>query len=219
MNASDSFIAARDEILRMPRQLRSTAQDFRWPRLGSFNWACDYFDRLAMHAHPALRVVDDAGADFSLSFGALAARSSQVANFLRGAGVARGDRVLVMLGNVVPLWETMLGIMKLGAVVIPSATLLSSADLADRLQRGEVRAIVTDGTLTTRFAGLAGAPVRISVGACPVGWLDYSAVLSSSILLRGPPPVPSSYCIPRQAIQWGICRLSIGWALSPGTCT
>jgi acetyl-CoA synthetase len=192
MNASDSFIAARDEILRMPRQLRSTAQDFRWPRLGSFNWACDYFDRLAMHAHPALRVVDDAGADFSLSFGALAARSSQVANFLRGAGVARGDRVLVMLGNVVPLWETMLGIMKLGAVVIPSATLLSSADLADRLQRGEVRAIVTDGTLTTRFAGLAGAPVRISVGACPVGWLDYSAVGQQAQALAHPPDTSAS---------------------------
>ena len=114
--------------------------------------------------------------DLSLSFGELATRSSRVANFLTAAGVSRGDRVLVMLGNVVPLWETMLGAMKMGAVVIPAATLLAREELADRLQRGEVRAIVADGNLTSRFAGLGGAPVRISVGGCPPGWLDYAAV-------------------------------------------
>src|SRR5580698_3107314 len=141
MTAVDSFLAARDGILRMRRENAAAAADFRWPRLESFNWARDYFDRLAVHRHPALRVVDDAGADLSLSFGELATRSSQVANFLTAAGVSRGDRVLIMLGNVVPLWETMLGAMKIGAVVIPAATLLARDDLADRLQRGEVRAI------------------------------------------------------------------------------
>jgi acetyl-CoA synthetase len=34
--------------------------------------------------------------------------------------VKRGDRILLMLGNVPPLWEVMLAAMKLGAVLIPS---------------------------------------------------------------------------------------------------
>ena len=42
-----------------------------------------------------------------------------------------------MLGNQVELWETMLAAMKLGAVVIPATTLLTAADLRDRLERGD----------------------------------------------------------------------------------
>jgi acetyl-CoA synthetase len=192
MNAADSFIAARAEILSRRQPAQSAAHAFRWPRLENFNWACDYFDHLASQSHPALRVVDDAGANFTVSFADLAARSSQVANFLRTVGVARGDRVLVMLGNVVPLWETVLGAMKIGAVVIPTATLLASDDLADRLQRGRVRAVVADGALSARFAGLAGPAVRISVGHCPAGWLNYAEVDAQARVLAQPPDTKAS---------------------------
>ncbi len=37
-------------------------------------------------------------------------------------GVRRGDAVVVMLGNQVELWESMLAIMKLGAVIMPTTT-------------------------------------------------------------------------------------------------
>ena len=47
-----------------------------------------------------------------------------------------------MLGNVAPLWETMLAAMKLGAVVIPATTLLTPGDLADRFERGRARHVV-----------------------------------------------------------------------------
>ena len=50
--------------------------------------------------------------------------------------IQRGDRILLMLGNVVPLWETMLAAMKLGVVVIPATTLLTAEELADRVERG-----------------------------------------------------------------------------------
>ena len=41
-----------------------------------------------------------------------------------------------MLGNVAPVREVILAAMKLGAVIIPTSTLLQPADLADRLARG-----------------------------------------------------------------------------------
>ena len=116
-------------------RLRRGRAGFAWPRLDEFNWALDWFDVIAAE-HPdrlALRVVGDDGSDEAVSYAAMAARSAQVANWLRGLGVRRGDHVLLMLGNIVPLWEVMLAAMKLGAVVIPASTLLQPADLADRI--------------------------------------------------------------------------------------
>jgi acetyl-CoA synthetase len=187
IRAGDAFVAARDQLLRLRDDPTAAKREFRWPELDKFNWACDYFDRLATRPNPALRVVNDAGADHAYSFAELVGRSNQVANFLRTTGLVSGDRVLVMLGNVVPLWETILGAMKLGAVLIPATTLLTRDDLTDRLERGAVRAIVTDGTLAARFAGLAGAPVRIAVGDCPPGWLDYAQASGHARVLARPP--------------------------------
>ncbi|EFE84840.1 acetyl-coenzyme A synthetase, partial [Streptomyces albidoflavus] len=77
-----------------------------------------------------------------MSFAAMAERSSRTANWLRGLGVAAGDRVLVMLGNQAELWETALAAMKLRAVVIPATPLLGPADLRDRVERGGVRHVI-----------------------------------------------------------------------------
>src|SRR6266478_7266672 len=83
------------------------------------------------------------------------------------------DRLLIMLPNSVPLWETMLAAIRLGAVMIPATTLLEREDLRDRLERGQVKAIVTDADLAGRFAGLPGAPLRIAVGRGVQGWVGY----------------------------------------------
>ncbi len=109
----------------------------RAPALDEFNWALDWFDEIAKgNERPALRVIEADGGEQVRSFARLAARSNQVANWLRGHGVAQGDRVIVMLGNQVELWEAILAVMKLGAVIIPATTLLGPDDLVDRVERG-----------------------------------------------------------------------------------
>jgi acetyl-CoA synthetase len=174
MTASRLFLEARDQLLRCREDLAEALRAFRWPALTEFNWARDYFDVIAAgNDAPALRVVDDAGSDETLSFAQLARRSAQVAAFLGGAGVHPGDRILVMLPNCVALWETMLAAIRLGAVIIPATTLLERDDLRDRLERGQVKAIVTQAALAARFDALAGAPLRIVVGAEVAGWIPY----------------------------------------------
>jgi len=169
-----AFIELRERLLREGISQAQAVQAFRWPALQRFNWAHDYFDRIAADNHqPALRVVDDDGHDQVLSFAMLARRSNQVANFLAAHGVRRGDRVLIMLGNVVALWETMLAIIKLEAVMIPATTLLQAVDLADRLARGCVRAVIAERGLVDRFHGLPGASIRIVVGGAAPGWSDF----------------------------------------------
>lgn len=174
MDGGNTFIELRDRLLSEELPKAEASQAFHWPVIPHFNWAQDYFDRIAAdNDRPALRVVDDAGRDQGLSFAALARRSNQVANFLAAQGVGPGDRVLIMLGNVVALWETMLATIKLGAVMIPATTLLQRADLDDRVARGRVRAVVTDRALAKHFDGLPGAPIRICVGGAVPGWSEF----------------------------------------------
>ena len=181
VSATQAFITARDQLLRLRADLSAAQRDFRWPEPEFFNWALDYFDVIASgNGRPALRVVDDALGDQTLSFAELSRRSSQVANFLAAEAIGRGDRILIMLGNVVSLWETMLAAMKLGAVIIPATTLLERDELKDRLERGKVKAIITHSELTSRLDGLLGAQVRLAVGESVPGWLDFELSRSAS---------------------------------------
>src|SRR5580704_1421723 len=170
------FIAARDFLLRHREDYTSAYRDFEWPKLDRFNWALDYFDAMARdNAQPALWLVDDDDEEIKLSFANLSERSNQVANALRRLGVRRGDRILVMLGNVVPLWECMLAAMKLGAVIVPATTLLTRHDLADRFARGRVRHVIASADAAAKFAELPGDYTRIVVGGELPGWLPYEA--------------------------------------------
>jgi acetyl-CoA synthetase len=171
MRNSERLIAARDLLLRLREDLTAAGHEFQWPRFEEFNWARDYFDVIARdNDAPALRVVSAGGVEESLTFAQLARRSSQVANFLAARGVGAGDRILIMLANVVPLWETMLAAIKLGAVIIPATTLLERSELRDRLERGSVKVVVTTVKLVDRFDGLGTVTVRIAVGGAKAGW-------------------------------------------------
>ena len=175
MTNSDRFIGLRDQLLRAPADWEGARAEFRWPRFGEFNWVGDYFDVIAAgNDATALRMVDDAGGDQSVSFAAMSARAAQVAAFLASQGVKRGDRLLLMLPNCTALWEVMLAAIRLGAVIIPATTLLEREDLRDRIERGRVSAVVTEERLTARFGGLPGAPVRIATGAPVHGWTPFA---------------------------------------------
>src|SRR5437764_396611 len=120
MGNAAPFLHARDFLLAHRTDYETAYRDFRWPVLDEFNWALDYFDVLAAgNDAPALWIVEEDGQQQKLSFREMAQRSNRAANFLRAEGVRRGDRLLLMLGNEVALWEIMLASMKLGAVLIP----------------------------------------------------------------------------------------------------
>jgi acetyl-CoA synthetase len=182
-SSTDAFRAARDLLLARRSDYAAARREFAWPDLDEFNWALDWFDVIAAEHpdRPALRIVSDDGSDVSLSYGSMSARSAQLANWLRGLGVRRGDRVLLMLGNVVPLWEVILAAMKLGAVLIPASTLLQPADLVDRIARGQVRHVVTETAQVPKFGSVPGGWTRIVVdGSAVLGWHSYSDAFAGS---------------------------------------
>ena len=165
------FHAARDLLLRLRDDQPSAVREFRWPVLDRFNWALDHFDAIARgNDATALHIVGEDGSEVKHSFAEMAKRSAQVANHLRALGVRRGDRILLMLGNELALWEVMLAAIKLGAVVIPATSLLTPADLRDRLERGNVRHVVAASAQAAKFADLEGDYTRVSVGDPVPGW-------------------------------------------------
>lgn len=177
-----TFQDARAFLLKHRSDYDTAVKGFRWPDPVPFNWALDWFDaELAHNAdsrdRSALWIVDAASnRETKLSFAALSRRSNQVANFLRAQGLERGDHLLLLLGNVVPLWETMLAAMKLGVVVIPATTLLTPDELHDRLDRGRAKVVVASQDQVAKFAGLGGDKlIRIVVAASAghEGWLPF----------------------------------------------
>ncbi|SEP87586.1 acetyl-CoA synthetase [Solimonas aquatica] len=189
MNAAQDFLAAREFLLAQDQQPERAYRDFRWPELPEFNWALDHFDHLAAGNDAiALWIVNENGEERQWSFEQLRQASNRAANFLRGLGVRRGDRVLLMLPNTVELWEITLGAMKLGAVLSPATTLLSQADLADRISRGAMSVVVAQADCTQRFAGIAGHCTRIVVGAATEGWLDYACSAQASAVFSADAP-------------------------------
>ncbi|HRL66832.1 MAG: AMP-binding protein [Ottowia sp.] len=176
MAATDSaaFTRARDFLLAHRTDYDTAYRDFRWPQLTEFNWALDHFDPLARgNDATALHIVEEDGRETRRSFASLSARSDQVANWLRAQGVKRGDRVLLMLGNELALWELMLACIKLGAVMIPATMLLTPEDLRDRLERGGVKHVAVASEQAAKFADLPGRYTRITVGAAVPGWLRF----------------------------------------------
>jgi acetyl-CoA synthetase len=156
MNPSAEAFRAAREFLWTHREDHDTAyRDFVWPEIDEFNFALDHIDRVAAERGDAraLWIVEQDGSEAHWTYRELSERSNRVANWLRGHGVARGDRIILMLGNQVELWETLLAAMKLGAVVIPATTLLTAADLRDRLDRGGARHVVVGGADTGKFDG------------------------------------------------------------------
>ena len=183
-DAYAQFRSARDLLLSSRTDYDRARADYAAPRPDDFNWGLDWFDRIAADAttgaRAALKLVESDGTSHSVTYAEMSARSSQVASWLSSLGAVKGDRLLLMMGNQVELWETLLACIKLGVVVIPATTLLTPDDLRDRITRGSVRHVVTATVDAPKFADVTGSYTRIAVGDPVAGWTAYSESLSAA---------------------------------------
>jgi acetyl-CoA synthetase len=177
-NNTDLYRAARDQLVDLIGDYDKAVETFAWPQLtGAFNWATDWFDVIARGQssdRPALWIVEEDGREQKVSFAEMADRSDRVATWLEHLGVGKGDRVILMLGNQVELWESMLAVAKLGAIIMPTTAALGPADLADRIDRGGARFVIANAADAPKFDDVAGDYIRIAVGSAVDGWHSYA---------------------------------------------
>ncbi|PVZ08435.1 acetyl-CoA synthetase [Actinomycetospora cinnamomea] len=182
--AASEFRRARDLLLERREDYDAAMRDFAWPHLDEFNWALEHFDAIGADPgtsqRPALWILEEDGREAIYSFADMSERSNRVANWLRAQGVARGDRIILMLANQVELWDTILAAMKLGAILIPSTPMLGPSDLRDRIDRGHARHVVVRDVDVDKFDDVPGEYTRIAVGSGTEAritepWLDHAA--------------------------------------------
>lgn len=177
---TDLFRGARDHLVDVIGDYEKAVETFEWPRLtGRFNWATDWFDAIARaNDRVALWIVEQDGTEQKVTFDEMSRRSDRVATWLRGLGVGKGDRVILMLGNQVELWESMLAVAKLGAVIMPTTGALGSDDLVDRISRGRAGFVIANASDAPKFDEVPGDYVRIAVGDAVPSWHAYADAAS-----------------------------------------
>jgi acetyl-CoA synthetase len=185
---TERFAQARNLLLQHAGDLDAARAAFTWPQLSTFNWVWDWFDPLAARLGDttALVLLSETTGVSRYSFRSLAERSLRLANTMRARGVKQGDRILVLLPNVVALWETVLAAMRLGAVIIPATPQLTPDDVDDRCSRGLVKHMVTDREGATRLRVPERLLMRLCVDEGVPRFQSYAEALESPAQLDRP---------------------------------
>ena len=178
--ATDQIRAARDLLLSFHGRIDEARAAFTWPQVsGPFNWAIDWFDAIGRgNDRLALWIRETDGSETTYTYDDMVGRSDAVAGWLRDLGLTKGDTVMLMLGNQVELWEAMLAVMKLGGIILPTAEAITAEDLADRVARAEVRAVITNPVDTDKFADVPGDFLHIVTGPGQDGWTGFDGAYS-----------------------------------------
>ena len=142
-------------------------------RPDDFNFAYDVIDEIARLEPGRLAMAwsNPEGERHDITFGELSRWSNRAANFLRGQGIGRGDRVMLVLRRNYQYWILALALTKLGAVFIPATFMLKGHDLDYRLRTSGATAIIATS------AGDTAAQVDAVVEA---GWLPVKRLLVNS---------------------------------------
>lgn len=184
----------RDFVLDNCADYDALREGFRWPELDTFNFGLEWFDVVAGEHpdRPAVKIVDADLQARSWTYGELAERSDQVANWLVSLGMTRGDKMIVMLHNTIELWEILLGLTKMGGVAIPTSTLLNEVDLAWRITTAGARFTVCPTALLGKFDHVSEDVVKIGVGAdLPDGWVHFEESTRAATTFTPDGPTPA----------------------------
>jgi len=170
----------RDFILPTEKDGKLTAVSFQNEE--SFNFAYDVVDALAKRKPEKLAMLHIAedGTQRRFTFSDMKKESARAANFFKSLGIKRGDRVMLVLKRHYQFWFSILGLHKLGAVVIPATNQLQEKDFTYRFQAANVKAIIctADGAVSDAVdAAVAQCPEltqKILVGGKKDGWHNFN---------------------------------------------
>jgi len=212
-HSTEQFLRARNFLIENRTNYEKAYRDFRWPELEDFNWAFDWFDVMAENnSNVALWLQADqpdqgdraSSMDTKLTFAQLSERSSQVASFLKILGINKGDRILVALPNVAPLWDLMLAAMKLGAVLVPTSVQVPAHEILERIRRAQVKMVITDEERISKFSDfsdkLSKDLIRVLVGNRTADWISFDDAYS---------------CSPHFVLPSKLCRVTHSYFILP----
>ncbi len=147
-----------------------------------FNFAYDIVDELAKREPNKLAMLhlSEDGTERRFTFKDIKMESARAANYFKSLGIKRGDRVMLVLKRHYQFWFSILGLHKLGAVVIPATNQLVEKDFVYRFGAAKVKAIVctADGEVASFVDAAAkqtpNLTTKIIVGGSREGWHNFN---------------------------------------------
>ncbi|CAN2039023.1 AMP-binding enzyme [Candidatus Magnetomoraceae bacterium gMMP-15] len=131
-------------------------KEFKWERPEYFNFAGEVIDKWAEDPDKlAMLWVDDEGTEIRKTFLDLSKASKKLANLLSSQGIKRDDVVMVILPRNIEWWEIFTACIRMGALITPGTTQLTSKDLEFRANKSEASCIITNGEIAAKFDEVA----------------------------------------------------------------
>ncbi|BCS89452.1 AMP-binding protein [Pseudodesulfovibrio sediminis] len=149
----------------------------------NFNFSYDVLDALDPKK-TALIHVDDAGTRREYDFKFFQETSSRLANALMAKGVRKGDRIMLVLYRRMEYWTVMLALHRIGALPIPSPSLLTKKDISQRVNYAGISAIICEDSICERVdeakPDCDGLNLLVQIdGTTNDGWLDYEELMAT----------------------------------------
>ena len=162
-----------------------TYQEFKLQVPEYFNFAGDILDNWAQDPDKlAMLWVDDNGNEVKKTFADIVKSSKKLANVLTGHGVKQGDIIMVVLPKNIEWWEIFTACIRMGAVISPGTTQLTSKDLKFRADRADAACIITNNEIAAKFDEIAdecpNVKTKIVITAPRDKWLFYNTELEKA---------------------------------------
>lgn len=135
--------ATRDDFI----SLKDAQKNYRLSYPDNFNFAYDVVDELAKEKPDKLAMlwVSKDGEEKRFTFKDMSVYSNKAANYFNYMGIKKGDRVLLVLKRSYYFWFCILGLHKIGAVVVQATNMLKAKDYVYRCNKGKIKAVVLTG--------------------------------------------------------------------------
>lgn len=167
-------------------------RDFKWEVPEYYNFAFEVIDKWAQDRTKLALVSLDRSSEkaYYQTFYELSYLSNRFVNVLRGLGIFKGERVLVILESIPEWYAVMIGMFKLGVIPMPGTVLLTSKDIEYRINRAEACMVITDVNHIGRVERVAqNCPTlrhKMVVDGVVQDWLNYGEEIkkASSFLQR-----------------------------------
>jgi len=152
-------------------------RSFRWQLPHTFNFAADVVDAWAKDpAKLALLWCDESGREERYTFQRIAELSKRLGNVLRGSGLKKGDRCIVMLPRL-PQWQiAMVACLRVGVIPIPCIDMLTAKDIKYRVEHSGAAGAITTQANVSKFSDLK---LCLALGGAP-GWLDFDKAVDAA---------------------------------------
>ena len=161
-----------------------TCASFEWERPENYNFAQDVIDHWANHdsKKQALFWIDDAGNEENRTFYEISSNFKKLCNALSQAGVQRGDTIILILGREISWWEIFTAALRMGSIISPGTTQLSSKDIEYRIQAAEATCIITNSANSEKVEKIAlnchSLTTKLLTDGEKEGWINYQKVLA-----------------------------------------